>query len=314
MRVSVGQCTTGEFCTSSPSVSACDRPKNVSLDLLTGASSAFMGTFASPSISAQAIAAVPQKLNGESPPIDYEYMAKWGLRNLAPLLGGYRLLDGGYTEQTGVAFTLATMQRDARPGEPLKIIVVNNDACYPDAGNEASTRQLFANPPLGDRLAPCSYDPFTRTVCPNQTASGEFQRGTISEMAKPIPQMFAEPYPADGQWQTFLQDPKVTGKCVGRSWEGKVTTVDNPWFNVKGGTEVSLIILNPNIRNEVAPILPVATDFPNPTLWVPGYASATKAILKGLEANNWGERFRNFVSSPTPADVGVDPLYPVGGP
>ena len=63
-------------------------------------------------------------------------MAKWGLRNLAPLLGGYRLLDGGYTEQTGVAFTLATMQRDARPGEPLKIIVVNNDACYPDAGNE----------------------------------------------------------------------------------------------------------------------------------------------------------------------------------
>ena len=86
------------------------------------------------------------------------------------------------------------------------------------------------------------------------------------------PQMFAEPYPADGQWQTFLQDPKyhhrsqpthsssplltsrtrphtasfpifsltfpygmpfprrVTGKCVGRSWEGKVTTVDNPWF------------------------------------------------------------------------------------
>ena len=41
MRVSVGQCTTGEFCTSSPSVSACDRPKNVSLDLLTGASSAY---------------------------------------------------------------------------------------------------------------------------------------------------------------------------------------------------------------------------------------------------------------------------------
>lgn len=157
----------------------------------------------------------------------------------------YRYLDGGYTENSGIAHTIANMQQsciddpskyDCSKGLRLLNIcghgiqnVIKNLAIN---GGDQSIPRLFAN---------CN--------CGNSTADGA---GKIFNVAKTVsPQIFSEDFPSDLNgpgWELYstkTYDPfgDNTEPSISYAWRGNVTTVSNKAYGVTAGMNVDLVVI-----------------------------------------------------------------------
>jgi len=125
-----------------------------------------------------------------------------------------RFIDGGYADNTGLAFGIAQMQEDLG-GIPEELRAIQVDY------NGNSLPSLFAKD--------------------GEVAGGIFVLPVnLCELSKGSkPQVFKETYPTseDEGWSSPL------GKGI-RIWKGTVTTVKNPWYNIQAGWKVTILLVD----------------------------------------------------------------------
>lgn len=131
-----------------------------------------------------------------------------------------RVIDGGFSDNTGLTFMIAKMQRDYPKKTLLKAIAVDVGL---GAGKEEFSKVHFKSP---------HYD--AGGVYP----SAALGRGIFHKYVGPnalYPQIFEEGWPSDG-WEE-----DETSKTM--VWSGDLTTVANPWYNIKPGWKVRLTLI-----------------------------------------------------------------------
>jgi len=142
--------------------------------------------------------------------------------------------DGGYADNSGISFTIAKMQQDCAAGlldcsGPLKIL-------HADAPGGSDYPKLFTN--------------FSIPV-PNEVVTGH--------MGMLTPVIFAESF-SSLKWTPLSTPIKISSKLFLKQfvrgagfpdlvlnityYQGTLTTVDNTWFGVKGGTSVDVLLFN----------------------------------------------------------------------
>jgi hypothetical protein len=138
-----------------------------------------------------------------------------------------RVIDGGFSDNTGLTFMLAKMQRDYPKKTLLKAIVV--DVGLGAAGEEFS-QVHFKHP----HYAAGSVYP---SAALGKGPSKDFKAWHDKYLGPNAlyPQIFAESWPEAG-WK----EDKNAKTMV---WEGELTTVTNPWYNIKGGWKVHLTMI-----------------------------------------------------------------------
>jgi len=137
----------------------------------------------------------------------------------------FRFIDGGYLDDQGAAATLAEMQKDAAPGDGLKLLLVTQD--------NYSTAPLFAGVGI-----------------PANTVDVRDEYGGY-----PVPgqQIFAEPYPGREDTWSVYANATVPTAVASTYWRGVLTTVDNEWYDTRAGSTVDVLILSSNIPAALAP-------------------------------------------------------------
>ena len=155
-------------------------------------------------------------------------------------------MDGGFTEGSSIAHTIASMQKsciddptiyDCSQGLRLSNIV-GNGAQPAVAGTANGIPRLFANCNCGQS----NYDSIGKTF---------------------DPQLFSEEFPSDLDgpgWE--LYSTKIYGfnnntkSSMSYAWRGNVTTVTNTKYGVSSGMTVELIIIFPEVPPQDAVIWP----------------------------------------------------------
>ena len=148
-----------------------------------------------------------------------------------PLEGGgsYRLADGGFTENNGVAFTLAQMQRACAPpadaavdceAMPTMVIVDHSPA-----------KKLKMSPPKDLDILFASY--------PDPSQGVDFP----AWRAVPATVFDGElPLPTSDDWIVYEKESASV------FYAAELTTVENKWYGVAAGMRVRALFLRPNLE------------------------------------------------------------------
>ena len=190
----------------------------------------------------------------------------------------YRYIDGGQTDDTALAFTIAAMQRDCNlkradldcsSGKPWKLVLTGGG--NPNAallGNEY--KLLFTD--TTDEAAIEATTPGNLIPSRNVGFAGDRPSSTV----------FKESYPPPDEWkvyQTFQGDTSLY-------WHGQLTTIENRFFGVSAGQNVELLILSldkaDHLKRIIAPGFLAATAFKN--YYGPLAASQANSTASILEA------------------------------
>jgi len=181
----------------------------------------------------------------------------------------FRLLDGGYAENTALPMTLAKVQADCEAGkldcsEPIRLILVND-------GNVTS----HTTGPSCCR----AKDPLKSLFTDPATPVGSFVPGMFDLINVPVPTIFAEPFPGQEEWRQYNEFPSkrkvhmfrpkgewVQDNIKSKFWSGTLTTVENKHFGVKGGQKVELLVFSLEIPGIIWPGLfdPDQTELVSP--------------------------------------------------
>ena len=174
-----------------------------------------------------------------------------------PLIGRMcavpRSIDGAYVDNTGLAMTIGSMQKDGLaertgPKRMRAISVLHNQA----GSLNLDFRMLFNDPdPDGVISRSALVGGPSNWPEPGQGAPSALSSG----MKGPIQQVFAESYPnTDNDWHVgelnMAPDDRSTdfGPTVPSGegyFAGIVTTVNNTWFAVDAGWEVDVLLIAP---------------------------------------------------------------------
>ena len=173
----------------------------------------------------------------------------------------FRMIDGGYVDNTNVALTLGAMQRDAS-GETtgqrrLRLISILHAPSQPYDKRNLNFRALFADPDPDQVMA------FTETLGRSNWGMST-ETGLSASMPStkaPMPQIFANSYPnSDEEWHAGVVDlapthhwpENVHGPDLAASYPSRpgffssvLTTVKNDWYAVEAGWEVDVLFISP---------------------------------------------------------------------
>lgn len=171
-----------------------------------------------------------------------------GIQNLATCTTGeftrcdrpsWYFLDGGYTDNGAVITSLVKLQRQYPQASRYKLFASFSNSCRGDLSIsncndfDNSMERLFAN----QRVAPSgSRYPSTPGTLYTNLNRGPTPTGTLSFSQ----QVFAESAP----------DWSAHGDTVFRTMVLDLTTVDNPVFGVRGGSNVRLMVVYGNVGNQ----------------------------------------------------------------
>ena len=144
----------------------------------------------------------------------------------------FRYIDGGFTETTSLGWTLSQMQMDCASPASAYDCSMGFSSMVLSAGeatlSHLSLSTIFAND-----------DNIVGEVVPSPSAafSGD----------APSNRLFAEAFPEPSEWIAY-SDYTTTGKdgttkhAISKYWKGVVTTVDNPYYKLRAGDKVELLI------------------------------------------------------------------------
>ena len=203
---------------------------NTLLIEVTGASSAAAGLLASPAMAEEYAPGIASNPVDSCWPLGLESLATpmlvegYTLPTGQDAINGtvsaedmtYRLLDGGYIDNTNAAFTLARMQAEcatASEGCDTYTMIIAGDAVQ---------NSLFFNP---------EYPP------------GSFIGPSLKGFNGPIPTIFSREPPSADELIPYATIPMYNSTQLSTSyyWTGELTTVANEWFGVQGGAKVKLL-------------------------------------------------------------------------
>ena len=258
-------------------------PTDPQLAQTMAASSAALGFIGSPSMSKR-----------RDTPLGFK-KAPLGLQNMAPATDfssqaaapssaspenaeapAYRMLDGCYTDSIGIAHAISRMQTDANANANTKAgqgSINNNNAA-------AAPFQLIAlNSQNLGRYALYFKDAIYEAECvtPGQLAASPF----FPDFHAPSSQIFEEKFPDESQWTSYFKSDEWVDRKLSKApvlkmkgqaadgtvdgnlentfsslyWIGTVTTIDNPVYNIKGGSKVRVLLFNPNLKFSKLPLL-----------------------------------------------------------
>eukprot|EP00966_Prymnesium_polylepis_P170625 3944333-Prymnesium_polylepis.1 len=138
---------------------------------------------------------------------------------------GFRLLDGTFGENMGAANAISRLQQDCESGGGGSF----DCSAVPSliAVDHSPGGAIESNPETGGSL------PILFTGHPTPTSGfGGFVR-------QPSPIVFAEHFPAKGEWMRYEGVQRST------FWFGVLTTVDNMWYSIKGGMRLRVLLVRP---------------------------------------------------------------------
>ena len=142
----------------------------------------------------------------------------------------YRLADGVFGENNGVAFALARMQADClAPSAPVHCPEGNRTVLELIAVDHAP-RKALQKPQPHDLNALFSDYPF-----PNRG-------GVVPDWTTVDAAVFRDAFPLEEAWEVY--EPAQQSKY----WRGELTTAHNPYYGVGGGWRVRTLILRPNLE------------------------------------------------------------------
>ena len=149
----------------------------------------------------------------------------------------YRYMDGGYTDGTGIAVAIASMQKSCIE-DPLKYDctkglrlsnIVDNGAEATVSGGRNSIPRFFSNCNCGNS----NFDNI----------------GMAPDL-----QIFAEEFQSDLNgtgWELYSTKNYLFGNnadpTLSYAWRGKVTTVSNKAYGITAGMNVDLIVIYPGL-------------------------------------------------------------------
>ena len=256
-------------------------PTDPQLAQTMAASSAALGFIGSPSMSKR-----------RDTPLGFK-KAPLGLQNMAPATDfssqaaapssaspenaeapAYRMLDGCYTDSIGIAHAISRMQTDANANTKAGQGSINNNKAA------AAPFQLIAlNSQNLGRYALYFKDAIYKAECvtPGQLAASPF----FPNFHAPSSQIFEEEFPDESQWTSYFKSDEWVDRKLSKApvlkmkgqaadgtvdgnlentfsslyWIGTVTTIDNPVYNIKGGSKVRVLLFNPNLKFSKLPLL-----------------------------------------------------------
>ena len=142
----------------------------------------------------------------------------------------YRYIDGGYTDNTALGWTLAQMQQDcAAAGSTLDCHQGLSAMLLSDGEPGLSHKTLsgiFAN---------ANNRPNTAVEIASMPISGTMASSRL----------FVDAFPDESEWlaySDYVSTKSPDHHYVSKYWKGVVTTTDNPFFNLKAGDKVELTI------------------------------------------------------------------------
>ena len=145
----------------------------------------------------------------------------------------YRLVDGAFVENNGVALTVSRMQQDCLSGEVdcggaklLTIISTDHSPAVALAKNTGGTGGAHIPHSLG-----VLFSNF------NDPSVG----GTVPAWRQSPPTMFEEDFPTVHEWLTYEPIENST------FWAGELTTKRNPYYGVAAGWKIRALLLRPNL-------------------------------------------------------------------
>ena len=204
--------------------------RNTLLIEVTGASSAAAGLLASPAMAEEYAPGIASNPVDNCWPLGLELLATPMLVEGYTLPTGqdainatvnaddmnYRLLDGGYIDNTNAAFTLARMQAECAAtseGCDEYTMIIAGDAVQ---------NTVFFNP---------EFPP------------GSFIGPSLKGFNGPIPTIFSREHPSTDELIPYATVPMYNSTSLATSyyWTGELTTVANEWFGVQGGAKVKLL-------------------------------------------------------------------------
>jgi len=166
-------------------------------------------------------------------------------------------MDGAYTDNQALAWTVARMQKRYSAGTLLRVIALdNNQECNDEGFN---LRGLFAlNNTCTAPAQPFDLTNFTGGAgkgpdhfvlggCANMTTRQWKDRPYQNVENQLSAEIFAEQFPGDGGAEKNFLSTAHNSCKKGTYWQGILTTVDNPWYGVQSGWKVDLLYFSPNL-------------------------------------------------------------------
>ena len=143
----------------------------------------------------------------------------------------YRLADGVFGENNGIAFALARMQADCQSA----------DAALDCPGGNTTTLWLLATdhaPAKALKKLPQPHD--LNVIFADYP---DPSRGGVVPDWRTVPAtIFSDAFPAAADWHVY------EGKEHSKFWYGELTTQANPYYGVEGGWKVRTLLLRPSLE------------------------------------------------------------------
>ncbi len=219
------------------SPAALSLPADPTIGMMTASSSAAAGCLTSSTMTGQAISPLAAALLGQCLPVlEAHGVPIDGSSSVAVFPQSYRLVDGGYADNSGVAMGLARLQSDCAHAtvdclvEPPKIVLVDHG----QEGDDASTRKLFRMPAS------------QQTVLTQAGGAITHWSAAIPSMLAPLATIFDADYPSSTGFTSY-------GSGASLYWRGTLTTLANQWYGVTGGLVVDVLILHPRTTQQLVP-------------------------------------------------------------
>ena len=169
----------------------------------------------------------------------------------------FRFADGGFTDNTAVPFTIAKLQQDCPTCTHLgKHIHFDLDDARSDGNSRVQALFMGCTPNTFEGCRPDEYSMSGNLVTGGNNVPGS---KNTQGYGRPSNTIFAEQWPSPGEWKPYaehtmrgfpedLMDINLAAwRARGESftsvyWHGNLTTVDNPFYKVKGGTTIEVLI------------------------------------------------------------------------
>jgi len=204
-------------------------PENPTISSVTASSSAAIGALATPSV-LESLLPAPRGFKCFREAVrDFAVGADFG-GGFADVSPTFRLVDGGFTDNTALAFTISKVLADcgdcAFAGKFIHFDV--------DKLSQTRVQALFTNPVSDTDSSPNDSSQPGKLVLDADVPGGKNSAG----FGRPVTTIFANRFPPMHEWTPYADIFGTTSYY----WKGRVRTVENQMYNIKAGRQLDLLV------------------------------------------------------------------------